>query len=180
MNRTSAWKEHAALLDAKGGGMNVPPLRVPVTIRPAARAGAAISRTGAVPEAVPGEWRERIKKASSRHGVEEALLAAVVKAESNFNPDAVSPKGARGVMQIMPATGKSLGLQNFFDPDENLEAGAAYLAGLLREFSHPELALAAYNAGPGAVRRHSGLPPYTETRGYVARVLELFKQYSSQ
>jgi len=112
--------------------------------------------------------------------VAEALLAAVLKAESNFNPDAVSPKGALGVMQIMPATGEKLGLRNFFDPEENLDAGAAYLASLLRAFPSPELALAAYNAGPDAVRRHGGLPPYEETRSYVTRVLTLFNRYSDR
>lgn len=149
----------------------VPPLPVAVFSAPWAD-----DRT----DGAPVEWRDRIRRASYRHGVAEALLTAVLKVESNFNSNAVSPKGAKGAMQIMPATGKALGLQDFFDPEANLDAGAGYLAALLREFSTPELALAAYNAGPDAVRRHGSVPPYEETRNYVARVLALFVRYGGR
>lgn len=172
LDSTAAWGNHIKLLQENSSAKPVPPFRVP------AYAGAAHSYSpGVLPGEVPHEWRDRISRASSRHGIESALLAAMLKVESNFNPFAVSPKGARGAMQIMPITGKQLGLQNFFDPDENLDAGAGYLASLLKEFATLELALAAYNAGPEAVRRHGGIPPYEETRTYVVRVLDLFGEY---
>lgn len=175
LNRTAAWKNHAAMLRKAPGSKPVPPLRVSAAAVP------AVPKTLApLSFEAPQEWHERIGRASRRHGVPEALLAAVIKAESNFNSRAVSPKGARGAMQIMPSTGAELGLRDFFDPEANLDAGAGYLASLLREFCHPELALAAYNAGPAAVRRHGGLPPYEETRGYVARVLALYNRYAGQ
>lgn len=173
LDGTSAWRKRVARLQ-RGSGNDAPPLRV--TADPtASRAREALSV-----DSVPQEWRGRIRRASLRHGVSEALLTAVLKTESHFDARAVSPKGALGAMQIMPAVGRELGLENFFDPEANLDAGAAYLASLLREFSRPELALAAYNAGPAAVRRHGGLPPYEETRAYVARVLDLFRRYSLQ
>jgi len=189
MNRTAAWKKQVALLQ-DNDSKKVPPLRISALTSPTVSASRATLPGGGTARArparmrhtdeVPQEWRERISRASSRHGVPEALLAAVLKSESNFNPYAVSPKGALGAMQIMPATGKELGLglRDFFDHEANLDAGTRYLASLLREFSHLELALAAYNAGPAAVRRHGGLPPYTETQNYVARVLALFDRYS--
>lgn len=173
LNRTPAWEKRVAML-RRGSGNDAPSIRV------GADSVASGPRETLSADGVPQEWRGRIRRASIRHGVSEALLAAVLKAESNFNAHAVSPKGARGAMQIMPAVGRELGLGNFFDPEANLDAGAAYLASLLREFPRPELALAAYNAGPEAVRRHGGLPPYEETRGYVARVLDLFRRYSLQ
>lgn len=173
LERTSAWGKRVAMLQ-RGSGKDAPPLRVAADAAVSGACG-ALSADG-----VPQEWRGRIRRASLRHGVSAALLAAVLKTESQFDARAVSPKGARGAMQIMPAVGRELGLENFFDPEANLDAGAAYLASLLREFSRPELALAAYNAGPAAVRRHGGLPPYKETRAYVARVLDLFRRYSLQ
>jgi soluble lytic murein transglycosylase-like protein len=176
LNRTAAWEKHAAMLREKRSPETVPPLRVGTSA-----ATAVTTPQGALPATgVPGEWLVRISHASRRHGVDEALLAAVLTAESNFNPYAVSPKGARGAMQIMPATGKELGLRDFFDPEANLDAGANYLAALLREFPDAKLALAAYNAGPAAVRRHGGIPPYEETRNYVARVLALFSRYGGR
>ena len=174
LNHTAAWGKHLALLRESPPPATVPPLPIPGPGGAAVYAGRASSFAGNIPQ----EWQGLISKASARHGVPEALLAAVLKAESDFNPYSTSPKGAKGAMQIMPATGKALGLQDFFDPEANLDAGAAYLAALMREFSYPELALAAYNAGPEAIRRHGGVPPYEETRAYVARVLALFTQYS--
>ena len=173
LNRTAAWEQHVALLQRGPSPNIIPPLRISSATVPVAPVSWAAVPAGEV----PNEWLERIRLASTRHGLDEALLTAVIKVESNFDSYAMSPKGARGVMQIMPDTGRALGLENFFDPDANLDAGAAYLASLLREFSRPELALAAYNAGPDAVRRHGGLPPYAETQNYVDRVLTLFKQY---
>ena len=173
LNRTAAWEKHVAKLQNNRSSY-IPPLQVNSTAASEDFASTDLPSAGDVPL----EWLERIKRASARHGVSEALLEAVLKAESDFNAYAISPKGARGAMQIMPDTAKELGLQNYFDPDENLNAGALYLSNLLREFSQPELALAAYNAGPETVRYYGGLPPYEETRIYVARVLTLFKHYS--
>lgn len=188
LNRTAVWERQIARLQGQGPAGAVPSLRVPVwsapplsVARPALPAGKAWRKaphfTQAAPVDVPPEWRERISRASRRHGVDEALLAAVLKAESDFDPYAVSPKGARGAMQIMPETGRELGLRRFFDPEANLDAGAGYLASLLRRFSRVELALAAYNAGPDAVVRHGGVPPYAETQTYVHRVLDLYGRY---
>jgi hypothetical protein len=112
--------------------------------------------------------------AATRFGVRPQLLRAVAQAESNFNPRAVSRAGAQGIMQLMPETARSLGVRDPFNPLENVFAGAAYLRSLLDRFGGDEkLALAAYNAGPGAVRRYGGVPPYAETRAYVDRVLSL-------
>jgi len=104
-------------------------------------------------------------------GVDASLFAALISAESGWNPSAVSPKGAIGLTQLMPDTAKSLGVANPFDPIENMKGGARYLRRMLDEFGSVELALAAYNAGPGAVRRHGGIPPYAETQAYVRRIL---------
>jgi soluble lytic murein transglycosylase-like protein len=112
-----------------------------------------------------------IRDASARHGVSETLVAAVAWRESGFNPAAVSPKGARGVMQLMPATARTLGVDPA-DPAANIDGGADYLSRMLRRFDG-DLAksLAAYNAGPEAVERYGGVPPYAETTNYVRSVL---------
>lgn len=104
-------------------------------------------------------------------GLDANLFKAMVQAESAWNPGARSPKGAMGLTQLMPGTAQSLGVANPFDPVDNLRGGARYLKGLLDEFGSPELALAAYNAGPGAVRKYGGIPPYTETQNYVRKIL---------
>ena len=176
LNRTAAWKKNTALLREGNASRAVPPLRVSSLAAPAV----LMARLSLAPGEIPQEWLARINRASKRHMVSEALLAAVLRVESNFNPNAVSPKGAQGAMQIMPATGRALGLKDFFDPEENLDAGARYLAALLLEFSRPELALAAYNAGPEAVRRYGGIPPYQETKHYVEQVIASFKSYSGR
>ena len=121
-----------------------------------------------------GPYSALIAAAAKRHRVSVALLHALVQVESNFNPRAVSPKGALGLTQLMPATARRLGVGDAFDPAANLDAGARYLRELLTEFKEDHhLALAAYNAGPGAVRRHGGIPRYAETQQYVPRVLEV-------
>ncbi|RKO68069.1 lytic transglycosylase domain-containing protein [Desulfofundulus salinus] len=112
-----------------------------------------------------------INDVAKKYGLEPALLKAVVKVESGFNPFALSPAGAQGLMQLMPATAAVLGVQNPWDPRENLEGGARYLKSLLERFGgNVNLALAAYNAGPGAVQRYGGVPPYRETQQYLQRV----------
>lgn len=117
---------------------------------------------------------------SDRHGVDGLLVAAVVEAESRFRSKQVSPRGAVGLMQIMPSTASSFGKeeQDLFDPHVNLEIGTRYLGSLLDTFDGDlELALAAYNAGPGAVAKYDGVPPYRETRAYVRKVLALYDRH---
>lgn len=118
------------------------------------------------------------RAAARRHGVDDAWLRAVAHAESDFNPLAVSPKGALGVMQLMPATIAQYGLTDALDAAQSIDAGARHLAMLLRRYNGDHtLAAAAYNAGIGAVTRHGGIPPYRETREYVAKVNALHVRY---
>jgi Transglycosylase SLT domain len=116
-----------------------------------------------------------IEQAATRHNVDPNLVRAVIKVESNFDPHAVSRKGAMGLMQIMPSTARSLKVNNPFDPTENIEAGVRHLRELLDSFGGDvRLSLAAYNAGAGAVHTHKGVPPFRETRNYVRQITELY------
>ena len=118
---------------------------------------------------------------ATRNELDSALLKAVVHAESSFNPRAQSRRGALGLMQLMPRTAKHYGVRNAFDPKQNLTGGARHLRNLLNRFNGNEtLALAAYNAGETAVKRHGGIPPYAETRAYVRRVQRLRRTYQQQ
>ncbi len=119
-----------------------------------------------------GMYSDQIRRISTAHGVEATLVEAVIRAESAFNPAAVSPKGARGLMQLMPETASGLGVRDSFNPRENIEAGVRHLRYLLDRYAgNVRLAIAAYNAGEGAVDAHRGIPPYPETQQYVERVL---------
>jgi len=119
-----------------------------------------------------------ITYASSLYHVSPALIVAVIHAESNFNPNARSNSGAMGLMQIIPHTKRYLGLNDPYDPSQNIEAGAKYLRELLDLFDgNLKLALAAYNAGPMAVKKFSGVPPYSETQSYVRKVMAYYDQY---
>lgn len=119
-----------------------------------------------------------IRNTASRFGVDAALVKAVVHVESGFDPYAVSSKGASGLMQLMPQTASRYGVRRIFDPRQNITGGVRYLQYLLSEFAgNTRLALAGYNAGENAVTRYNGIPPYPETRGYVAQVMSLYERY---
>ena len=125
-----------------------------------------------LPPANTGRYVTEIKDASGRYGVPERLVQAVIRAESAFNPHAVSIKGAQGLMQLMPQTASMLGVRNSFDPQQNIDGGVRHLRGLIDRFgSDLPMALAAYNAGEKAVVTYRGIPPFAETRDYVTRVL---------
>jgi len=132
----------------------------------------------ATPGSGPVPFQDLIVAAAKKYGVDPALLAGVVKQESNFNPNAKSGVGAKGLTQLMDATARGLGVSDSLDPAQSLEGGAKFLGGLLKQFKGNEsLALAAYNAGPGAVQKYGGIPPYEETQRYVPKVLGYTAQF---
>jgi len=142
----------------------------------------ALQLVGVVPDEVVeevgpgGDLRALAEAAARRHGLDPALVLAVVHVESGFRPDAVSPKGARGLMQLMPGTATRLGVEDSFDPEQNLDGGTRHLGDLIARYNGDvKRALAAYNAGEGAVERHRGVPPYGETRAYVRNVLRRYR-----
>jgi hypothetical protein len=127
------------------------------------------------PVASQGDIDSAIEQAAARHNVDPNLVRAVVKVESNFNPNAVSRKGAMGLMQLMPSTARQLKVKNPFDPEQNVDAGVRHLKQLLESYGGDiKLTLAAYNAGAGAVARSSGVPRYAETQNYVRRITNLY------
>jgi hypothetical protein len=131
------------------------------------------------PQLSQAAMKSAIQQASQTYGVPANLIEAVITQESGGNPQAVSSAGATGLMQLMPGTAASLGVTNAFDPVQNIQGGTKYLAQLLNTFhGNTALAVAAYNAGPGAVQNHGGIPPYPETQNYVNNVLSLMNQYA--
>ncbi|MCL6611505.1 MAG: lytic transglycosylase domain-containing protein [Peptococcaceae bacterium] len=171
----------AALMEGTKGGGGVP------ASRPAAPAAKIAKGVNSPREVKPGAGAVRkdgsgqgphleamVDRVAAKYGLDPALLRAVVEVESDFNPLAVSGAGAMGLMQLMPDTARSLGVKNPFDPMENLEGGARYLKSMIGRFNgNLRLALAAYNAGPGAVEKYGGVPPYGETLSYLRKINRL-------
>lgn len=123
-------------------------------------------------------YSQIIHTAASRHQVDPALIKAVILAESKYNPEAVSKKGAKGLMQLMPATARSLGVMDIFDPEDNINGGTRYLKKLLDRFDgNIKLALAAYNAGSRYVKKYGGVPPFLQTRTFIKNVLKYHREY---
>jgi soluble lytic murein transglycosylase-like protein len=160
---------------------SIAPDEVPYPDTATATAGSVVPLTGAARQPLESRpFAELIEAVSLKHGIDPALVHAVVQAESNYRATATSHVGARGLMQVMPGTARDLGVKSarlLFDPQQNLEAGVKYLKFLLERFDGVlPTAIAAYNAGPAAVSKYDGIPPYPETQNYVRKVLSNFQQ----
>jgi soluble lytic murein transglycosylase-like protein len=166
----SAVERRIALLDGNGAPADSAPftrLLSPSALAPDVPAPPPAARE------TPAGLEGLIETSGARYGVDPALIKAVVGAESSFDPYATSKTGAQGLMQLMPGTAAELGVSDAYDPAQNIDGGTRYLRTLLDRFGgDPRRAVAAYNAGPGAVERYDGVPPYVETQAYVTRVLE--------
>lgn len=150
------------------------PLKVKYYGRPAAHTNCSSTRTKAGQRRVK-TYMPYIEEMALRYDIDPKLIQAVIATESCYDHKAVSRVGAQGLMQLMPATASELGVRNAFDPKQNISGGARYLRQMLDTFNQDErLALAAYNAGPNAVKKHGGIPPYKETQQYVKKVLRLY------
>ena len=123
-------------------------------------------------QAAKGKIADLVRKLAPKYQLDPNLVLAVIEAESNFNPKALSPKNAQGLMQLIPETAERFGVEDAWDPEQNIRGGMAYLRWLLKQFNNDiQLALAGYNAGEGAVQKYGGIPPYKETQSYVAKII---------
>lgn len=136
--------------------------------------------TPVTPSGGPSDIQSLIEEHAEKLGLDSNLVKAVAKAESGFNPNAISKAGAKGIMQLMPSTAKALGVRSILDPSDNIAGGTKYLKSLMDKYHSVPLAVAAYNAGPGAVDRFGGVPPYKETQTYVQRVLNYQQQFDAE
>jgi soluble lytic murein transglycosylase-like protein len=187
-NRTMSVKSHRfegdqIVVSLRGGGemtldralvLRIGPDEVPYDEPALAEASPEIAVPGTSRLIQNTPYEPLIQQAAAIHGVDPQLVKAVIQTESAYQPRALSPKGAMGLMQLMPQTAKQYQARNVYDPRSNIEAGVKYLRTLLDQFEVP-LALAAYNAGEGAVRRFGGIPPFPETQDYVKKVLALYR-----
>jgi soluble lytic murein transglycosylase-like protein len=152
----------------------------PAPATPAAETPAAsptrFSRHLAQAQSVPADYQPMIERAARHWGVPADLITAVIQQESGFDPNATSPAGAQGLMQLMPSTAQGLGVTDPYDPEQSIWGGAHELSTQLQRFGDVRLALAAYNAGSGAVSRYGGVPPYPETQNYVRQVMDRYLQ----
>ena len=170
-NRSAVFKSQTALLDGRLSDQYSGSVKLTPDYKAGKLAGG--EGTEAVPKfrgAYRGKYLEVAKAVAKKHGVPEDLFLRLVQQESGWNPGAVSHKGATGLAQLMPGTARKLGV-DIADPHQNLEGGARYLRMMYDKFGSWKLALAAYNAGPGAVEKHGGIPPYAETKAYVKAIL---------
>jgi hypothetical protein len=168
------------MIEAPRTGLNIRIIDVPSTpdvIRRILPEGGAAAASGVSARGMSGvsnvPYADLFNQAGAKYGVNPALLSAVAKQESGYNPRAVSSAGAQGLMQLMPATARGLGVANSFDPAQAVDGAARMLRDLTNRFGRTELALAAYNAGPGAVMKYDGIPPYRETQNYVRNVMAM-------
>lgn len=175
LHRLSAVLERVATIRARLGELTV--AESPET----APFGEVLARAGAMaqPGAPATGVDQIVRDAAARYGVDADLIHAVIRAESDYDPRCRSHAGAMGLMQLMPGTAAGLGVADAWDPAQNVDGGTRYLRRQLDRFGDLRLALAAYNAGPGAVSRYGGVPPYDETRTYVQRVLEYLTERQS-
>lgn len=170
----------AAAAALQGGTAGAPAGKVATVVRPDARTGRLVRSVVVTPRpaAKPQEpaparaasFHEAVERIAYEHALPVQLMHSVIRVESNYNPHAVSPKGAMGLMQLIPATARRFGVKDVFDPLDNMRGGARYLRYLLDLYGDYPLALAAYNAGEGAVARYGGVPPFAETRNYLVLV----------
>lgn len=145
---------------------NIPAFPITSTYNPISTVGSTVS---------PSQFDSIITQKANKYGIDEKLIHSVVKAESNYQANARSGAGALGLMQLMPATARGLGVNNPLDPSQNVEGGTKYLSQMLDRYNgNIELALAAYNAGPGNVDKHQGIPPFEETQNYVKKVMNSY------
>jgi soluble lytic murein transglycosylase-like protein len=174
------------MLGSAAGAQATPTQDFSAQLMQASAAGPGLGATSGVSAPVgasggEGAYKAEIDAAAAKYGIDPALLRGLIRQESNFDPNAGSPAGAQGLCQLMPGTAAALGCTNPMDPAQNIDAGARYLRQQLDAFGGDVTkALAAYNAGPGAVRRYGGVPPYAETQNYVRQVQAYADQYRSQ